>query len=86
MTEESEIKCGIFKTQEPHIKKATQLINSAQGAVQKAREAQNLLNEVDLLLTCVEYNDQNMDCQTCREIASLRKKTAELIIKASKLA
>jgi hypothetical protein len=86
MEKEPGIKCGIFKTQEALIKKATQAINAVQGAIPKAQEAEKLLNEVNILLTCAEYDDKNFDCQACRSIANLRKKMAELMFRASKLA
>jgi len=86
MTEESGIQCRLFKIQEPHIKKATQLINQARDPKQKAREAEKMLVEINILLECAEYDDKKVDCQACRKIAGLRKQTAELIIKASKLA
>jgi len=86
MKEESEINCKIFKIQDPIIKKATQLINSAKNPAQKAEQAEKLLSKIKVLLECLEYDSNKIDCKVCRNIAELRKKTAELIIKASSLA
>lgn len=84
--ENAEISCPIFQKQEPVIKYITDKINQAKGVLEKARFAEVLQKEVDVLLSCSDYNNESFDCKNCRFIASLRKKTANLIIKARKLA
>ena len=83
--EEAKIDCTIFQKQEPVIKEITNKLNSVQGIFAKAALAGELLKEVDILLSCQDYKKENLDCKNCRFIANLRKKTADLIIKAKKL-
>lgn len=84
--EEVKISCKIFQKQEPIIKSITDKINRAGGVQEKAESAEELQKEVDVLISCPEYDGQNRDCKNCHFIANLRKKTAELLIKAKKLA
>ncbi|MFH2031692.1 MAG: hypothetical protein ABIJ40_13915 [Bacteroidota bacterium] len=83
--EEAKISCSIFQKQEKVIKDITDKINMAKGVREKATFAEELQKEVDVLLTCPDYDDKKLDCRNCRFIANLRKKTAGLIIKAKKL-
>jgi len=54
--------------------------------LEKARFAEELQREVEVLLSCPDYDGENLECKNCHFIANLRKKTANLIIKAKKLA
>jgi len=83
--EEPRISCPTFLKQETVIKDITDKINQAKGVREKAIFAEELQKEVDVLLTCSDYDDKKLDCRNCRFIAKLRKKTAGLIIKAKKL-
>ena len=82
----AEISCSVFQKQEPVIKDITAKINSAKGVLEKADFAEELQKEVDVLLSCPDYNQENTDCSNCRFIANMRKKAADLVIKAKKLA
>lgn len=84
--EEPKINCQTFQKQEPVIKGITDKINSVKGVQGKAKFAEELQKEVSVLLSCPDYDDKKLDCKNCRFIASLRKKTADVIIKAKKLA
>jgi hypothetical protein len=84
--ENAEISCSVFQKQEPVIKDITAKINSAKGVLEKAEFAEELQQEVNILLSCPDYNQVNTDCSNCRFIANVRKKTADLVIKAKKLA
>jgi len=84
--EKPEISCPAFQKQEPIIKDITNKINRAKGILAKARFAEELLKEVNVLLSCPDYNCKKLDCKNCHFIANLRKTTAEIIIKAEKLA
>ena len=83
--EETKISCPTFQKQEAVIKDITAKINAIQGVAGKAVFAQELQKEVDVLLSCPDYKKESSDCENCRFIANLRKKTADLIIKAKKL-
>ena len=80
------ISCAIFQKQEQEVKALTDKINKAKGVSEKARYAEELQKEVDVLLSCPDYDKGKLDCDSCHFIANLRKKTAGLIIKAKKLA
>jgi len=84
--EEPKINCPIFQKQEPTIKNITGDINSAKQIWEKVGFAQELLREVEVLLSCPNYDDKRLECKNCRFIANLRKRTANIIIKAKKLA
>jgi len=80
-----EINCSIFLKREWMIKELTRDINEAKGVSDKAERAEQLKNEVGMLLSCDKYDEQNEDCKNCRTISTLRKQTAELLIKARSL-
>ncbi len=84
--EKPNINCPVFQKQEPIIQDITNKINMAKGVLEKARFAEELLKEVNVLLSCPDYNGNKLDCKNCHFIANLRKKTANLIIKTKKLA
>ena len=84
--EEPKINCPTFQKQEPVIKDLTDKINKVKGVQEKAIFAKELQKEVNVLLSCADFDNKNIDCKDCRFIANLRKKTADLIIKAKKLA
>ena len=84
--EDSKINCQIFQKQEPMIENITAKINDAKGVLEKADFAKELQQEVNVLLSCPDYNEKSTDCSNCRFIANVRKKTTDLIIKAKKLA
>jgi len=84
--EEAKIKCSRFQKQEPVIKDITDKINMAKEVLEKARFAEELQKEVNVLLSCPDYERKRLDCKNCHFIANLRKKTADLIIRAKKLA
>ena len=83
--EDAKISCAIFQKQEAGIKDITNKINRIQGIAEKAVFAEELRKEADVLLACQDYKDTSLDCKNCRFIAALRKKTADIIVKANKL-
>ena len=85
MEENKAINCPTFQKQEPFIKDITDKINGAKGVQEKAGFAEELKKEVDVLLSCPDYESQSLDCKNCHFISNLRKKTSNLIIKAKKL-
>jgi len=80
-----ETNCPAFQKQEPIIKDITNKINRAKEILAKARFAEELLREMNILLSCPDYDVKKTECKNCHCIANLRKKTAEIIIKAEKL-
>jgi len=84
--ESAKINCPTFQKQEPVIEEVTAKINDAKGVLEKAEFAKELQKEVNVLLSCPDYNGKSTDCSNCRFIANVRKKAADLVIKAKKLA
>ena len=84
--EDAKINCPTFQKQQLVIEDITAKINNAKDVLAKAEFAKELQQEVDVLLCCPDYNENNTDCKNCHFIANIRKKTAELIIKAKRLA
>jgi len=83
--QDAKINCLTFQKQEAVIEDITAQINNAKDVSQKAEFAQKLQEEVDVLLSCPDYNQKNKDCSNCRFITNVRKKTADLVIRAKKL-
>ena len=83
--EEPKISCPTFQKQESLIKDITNKTNQAKGVLEKARFAKELQREVEVLLSCPDYNGRGLECKNCHFIANLRKRTAKLIIKAKRL-
>jgi len=84
--EQNKISCEIFNKQEPVINKITEEINKAAGVQEKAGWAEELLKEVKVLLECPQHDGAKLDCMNCRTICELRSRTANLVLKAGKLA
>ena len=84
--QDAKINCQTFQKQEPAIEDITAKINNAKDVLEKAEFAEKLQEEVDVLLSCPDYDEKSADCSNCRFIANVRKKTADLVIKAKKLA
>ena len=84
--EVAKINCPTFKKQEPVIEDITANINNTKDVLEKAEFAKQLQEEVDVFLSCPDYDEKSTDCNNCRFIANVRMKTAGLIIKAEKLA
>ena len=83
---EARINCQIFQKQESVIKDITDKINQAKGVQEKAEFAEELQKEANVLLSCLDYDPKKLDCKNCHFITNARKQTANLIIKAKKLA
>jgi hypothetical protein len=85
MEQSKDINCLTFQKQEPIIKDITDRINIGETVLEKATFAEELQEEVNVLLSCTNYDKASINCKNCHFIANLRKKTANLIIKAKKL-
>lgn len=80
-----EINCPIFLKREWTIKQLTRDINEAKSISDKADRAVHIKNEVEMLLSCVKYDGKSGDCKNCRIISTLRRQTAELLLRAGEL-
>jgi len=77
---------GLFPRQEEEIARLTQAINQAPTAAEKVPWAQALIEAVDVLLACEQYDEKSLDCRLCCNFSELRRKTASLVVKAGHLA
>jgi hypothetical protein len=80
---QSRINCpiGLFGPQEDKIETITKLLNAAPTPSQKAPFAQELVDEVGVLLMCRSYDPDNVNCGLCRGFSELRMQTANLVLK-----
>ncbi len=76
---------GLYPRQEEEINRLTQAINQVRTAAEKAPWAQAMMEAVDVLLACEQYDEESLDCGLCRNFAKLGRKTAALVIKAERL-
>lgn len=75
------IRCPLFLAEEEKINKIIDGINEAETFGDKAKQAQELLDGVAVLLECEDYDRKNSDCVNCRRISNLRRETATLFVK-----
>ena len=82
-----EIECPIdlFDGCEKEIQRLTAAVNHASAPQEKGRLARELLASVSTLLDCKAYDQNNLYCRLCRELSTLRHKTAAVIDKATAL-
>ena len=80
------IQCPTYLKQEPGINKLTESINQAEDVHEKAALALELQKEVNVLMACPDYKSDGVDCRPCHFLATVRKRVADVIILARKLA
>ncbi|MCG2769036.1 MAG: hypothetical protein ABIK79_00470 [Chloroflexota bacterium] len=80
------INCPRFQAQESICVRLTEQTNAARTIAEKATAALELINAVQELLDCDEYDEQDTDCQYCHRFSALRKKTAALVLKVGTIA
>jgi hypothetical protein len=87
MATRASIQCpiGLFRRQEEEINRLAQEINQARTAAEKVPWAQAMMEAVDVLLACEQYDKGSIDCSICRNFSELGHKTAALIVKAGRL-
>lgn len=86
-TEGVGIQCriGLYEKNEAEIARLTAAVNRSQTAPERIHAAQDLRASVAPLLACGAYEPADQNCGLCRQIMSLRDKTAALVEKASAL-
>ena len=75
----------IFSRYEAEQMRLTSAINLAGTLQAKAGYARDLIRSASILVACQEYNEDNLDCCLCRNVSSLRRQTAALVLKAAEL-
>jgi len=76
--------CSKFLEMERTIKRLTDEINRAKDVATKAAKARELMGVADSLLSCVDYERGNWNCENCRRVASLRKEVSQIILQVSR--
>ena len=82
-----QIECPIdlFDGCEREIEWLTAAINHATEPAEKGHVARELLASVTTLLDCKAYDQDDTNCRLCRDLSTLRHKTAALVDKATAL-
>ena len=77
------LSCSNYLEKERTIKQLTDEINRAKDVTAKAAKAQELLKMADSLLSCADYEREKWNCETCHQVASLRKEASQIILHVS---
>ena len=77
--------CTMLHKLNPRMDELTAWINAACDPTEKARLAEELQQEVDVLLDCANHQVGRLECRNCRLIAGLRKQATRLVQAAGRL-
>jgi predicted transcriptional regulator len=77
------ISCSKYLEMERVIKRLTEEINGAEDVAIKAAKARELMGMADSLLSCVNYEKRNWNCENCHRVASLRKEASQIVLHVS---
>lgn len=75
--------CPKYLETERTIKQLTEETNKAKDLTTKAAKARELMKAADLLLACTDFEKGKWNCETCHQVASLRKDAAQIILHVS---
>lgn len=78
------IGCPKYLEMERVIRRLTEEINSAKDLAVKAAKARKLMGFADDLLSCVNYERGNWNCENCHRVASLRKEASQIVLHISR--
>ncbi|MGO8805314.1 MAG: ArsR/SmtB family transcription factor [Candidatus Bathyarchaeia archaeon] len=76
--------CANFTKMDQAIKQLTNQINHAQNLTEKASKARELMNAAEILLACKSFEKGKWSCETCHQVAGLKKGTSQIILHMSK--
>lgn len=77
---------ALFGPVEREVRAITDAMNRASDLGEKAVLAGRLRDAVATLLDCAAYDEATPDCRLCRQVSSLRDRTATLVQRAAGLA
>jgi len=66
------------------IEQLTREINAASDINLKASKAREMIKAVETLLSCEDYDEDDLNCVQCRMVATLRNKTSQIILHVSR--
>jgi predicted transcriptional regulator len=75
--------CPKYLETERTIKQLTEETNKAKDLTAKAAKARELMKAADLLLACTDFEKGKWNCETCHQVASLRKDASQIILHVS---
>lgn len=75
--------CPKYLETERTIKQLTEETNKAKDLTTKAAKARELMKAADLLLACTDFEKGKWNCETCHQVASLRKDASQIILHVS---
>jgi ArsR family transcriptional regulator len=75
--------CPTYVKIEQTIKQLTEQINQAKDLSTKASRARELMKAADTLLACIDFEKGKWSCETCHQMAILRKETSQIILRVS---
>jgi predicted transcriptional regulator len=75
--------CPKYLETERAIKQLTEETNKAKDLTAKAAKARELMKAADLLLACTDFEKGKWNCETCHQVASLRKDASQIILHVS---
>ncbi len=81
-----QINCSSFLRYEDRIKKLTRSINGCKIISKKVDDAFELIDIINILSSCPDYDEINDDCLNCRFALNLRNEIARIIIEATETA
>ena len=76
-------RCPKYLETERTIKQLTEETNKAKDLTAKAAKARELMEAADLLLACTDFEKGKWNCETCHQVASLRKDASQIILHVS---
>ena len=76
--------CMKYLDMEKLIEQLTREINETKDIKLKASRAREMMTAVDALLSCEDYDKDNLTCINCRTVATLRKKASQIILHVSR--
>lgn len=80
------IDCPIFLEYEERIKKLSQSFNAHSISSRRVDKAQELLDIIDILLNCPNYDEESEECKNCHFILNLRREIGRIVLEAAGIA
>lgn len=77
------VNCSNYFEIERTSKQLTDEINRAKDLTAKAAKARELMKVADSLLSCADYKRGKWNCETCHQVASLRKEASQIVLHVS---
>jgi len=77
------IDCPIFSKYKERITELVTYLEGPEFSSEKMDQAKELLNIIDSLMRCPQYDKDNENCHNCRFFLKLKREIAKIIISAN---